>query len=520
MKVLITEIRQESNSFNPLPSGLAHWKKSGWVLEPNEVRYALKGVECAVSGMIEVLEASPQRPEIVFGPAFCAQSGGPAEPEVLDAFWNHLSPAIEANLPLDGVFFSFHGALQTTDLDDAQGEIVRRVRELVQLRCVFAAALDMHGYITEAFAATVDIMCGYHTYPHVDFMETGRRAARLGLAALTSPSAPAMAWSPVPMMVSASAYSTLSGPFRDLSRYAERLVESGELLDFSIFQMQPWLDVSKPNSATVAIASNPEKAERYARDLAERLYGLRHSFAPKLSSIDFIIDRAEEPIASKPVILVDSADSPNAGAPGDSMAVARRLLERGSTARSATVVNDPAAVAQAFEVGVGGAAEFEIGGRVDASAVRINAVGYVRSLHDGEFRQEFVGHGGRVSRIGKSAVVRFGNLDVLICQTIVSPGDPQLYRAFGIEPLMYDLVAVKANTSFRVGYARIAGEIYEADTPGAAAPDLLRLSFRKVTGRIYPWTDDATFKARSRVRRLASNSQNGELPEGRSDERI
>ena len=75
MKVLITEIRQESNSFNPLLSGLAHWKKSGWVLEPNDVRDALTGVECAVGGMIEVLEASPHRPEIVFGPAFCAQSG-------------------------------------------------------------------------------------------------------------------------------------------------------------------------------------------------------------------------------------------------------------------------------------------------------------------------------------------------------------------------------------------------------------------------------------------------------------
>ena len=217
-----------------------------------------------------------------------------------------------------------------TDFDDAQGEIVRRVRGLVQPRCVVAASLDMHGYITEAFAAAVDIMCGYHTYPHVDFVETGRRTARLGLAAITCSSAAVMAWSPVPMMVSASAYNTLSGPFQDLSLYAERLVENGELLDFSIFQMQPWLDVSKPNSAIVAIASDPEKAERYARDLAERLYGLRHAFAPRLSSIDFIIERAEDPTASKPVILVDFADSRNAGAPGDSMAVARRLLERES----------------------------------------------------------------------------------------------------------------------------------------------------------------------------------------------
>ena len=519
MKVLITEIRQESNSFNPLLSGLAHWK-NGWLLEPNEVRETLSGVECAVSGMIEVLEASSHQPEIVFGPAFCAQSGGPAAPEVMEAFLTWLLPAVEANLPLDAVFFSFHGALQTKNFDDAEGEIVRQVRELVGPGCVLAASLDMHGYVTEAFAADVDIMCGYHTYPHVDFAETGRRTARLGLLAMTRRSGPVLAWCPVPMMVSASAYNTLSGPFRDLSLYAQSLIDRGELLDFSIFQMQPWLDVSEPNSATVAIADDPGKAERYANDLAERLYGLRHAFVPKLSSIDSIIDRAEEPAASKPVILVNSADSPNAGAPGDSMAVAERLLERRSTARSAIVVSDPAAVARAFEIGVGGAAEFAIGGHVDVNAVRIRAAGYVRSLHDGEFQQEFVGHGGRISRIGRSAVVRFGKLDVLICQTIVSPGDPQLYRAFGIEPLMYDLVVVKANTSFRVGYAKIAGEIHEADTPGAAGPDLLRLSFRKVTGRIYPWTDDTTFKARAHLGRRASNSPHGELTEGHSDERI
>jgi microcystin degradation protein MlrC len=505
MKVLITEIRQESNSFNPLLSGLAHWK-NGWLLEPNEVRDALKDVECAVGGMIEVFEASSHRPEILFGPAFCAQSGGPADPEVLEAFLRLLLPVVEANLPLDAVFFSFHGALQTTDFDDAEGEIARRVRELVGPGCVLAASLDMHGYITEAFAADVDIMCGYHTYPHVDFAETGRRVARLGLLAITRPPGFVLAWCPVPMMVSASAYNTLSGPFRDLSLYAQSLVDSGELLDFSIFQMQPWLDVSNPNSATVTIADDPGKAERYANGLAERLYGLRHAFVPKLSSVDSIIDRAEEPTSSKPVILVDSADSPNAGAPGDSMAVAKRLLERGSRARSATVVSDPAAVARAFEVGVGGVAEFAIGGDVDVSGVRITATGYVHSLHDGEFQQEFVGHGGRISRIGRSAVVRFGKLDVLICHTIVSPGDPQLYRAFGIEPLMYDLVVVKANTSFRVGYAKIAGEIYEADTPGAAAPDLMRLPFRKLRRRPFPWMDDTAFKARARVARFASTA--------------
>jgi microcystin degradation protein MlrC len=96
--------------------------------------------------------------------------------------------------------------------------------------------------------------------------------------------------------------------------------------------------------------------------------------------------------------------------------------------------------------------------------------------------------------------------------TIVSPGDPQLYRGFGIEPLMYDLVVVKANTSFRVGYGKFAGEIYEADTPGAAAHDLLRLPFRKLSRRLFPWVDHTAFEARVRVGRLTPTITLRELP--------
>jgi hypothetical protein len=39
-------------------------------------------------------------------------------------------------------------------------------------------------------------------------------------------------------------------------------------------------------------------------------------------------------------------------------------------------------------------------------------------LHDGEFRQEFVGHEGRISRIGKSAVATMASLTIQSTQEI------------------------------------------------------------------------------------------------------
>jgi microcystin degradation protein MlrC len=490
-RILLSEFRQESNSLAPATSDLEFWRRTGWVLEPREVRDRLAGGSSALAGMIDVLDHASVSPEVVFGPSMYAQSGGTAEQSVLEHYWSMLRPELERNAPLDGVFLSLHGALQTTEHDDAEAEVLRRIRSVVGEECVIAVSTDLHGYVSAGFAARADIICGYHTYPHVDFRETGARAASLGLETIADPdSASVLAWTPIPMMVSASAYNSLGGPFAELIARANRLVSDGAIRDYSIYQMQPWLDVVRPNSAAIVIADDEETARRYSADLAARLYALRHEFAPVLRSIDEVIDLARDAETPKPVILVDSADSNNAGAPGDSMAVAARLLARTEPPRSATVVSDRAAALRAHELGVGATAEFTIGGQTDPRAPRITATGYVRSLHDGTFRPEGVGSAGAVIDLGRAAVIRFGLLDVLVCDVISGNGDPQLYRAFGIEPTLYDLVVVKANTSFRAGYSAFAGLIVDADTPGAAASAVAGLPFERLTRDIYPWVDE------------------------------
>jgi len=264
------------------------------------------------------------------------------------------------------------------------------------------------------------------------------------------------------------------------------------LLDFSIYQMQPWLDVPSGNSAAVAIAIDPRVAAAQAKDLAARLYAARHGFTTNLHTIDQVIDKAEAPETARPVILVDSADSCNAGAPGDSMAVAARLLARGSTVRAAVVVNDTPAARRAHELGVGSTARFTIGATRDPQAVRVEVDAYVKSLHDGVFTQEGPAGRGLVNRIGRTAVLSVGNLDIVVCEWMAGNGDPQLFRAFGVEPTLYDLVGVKANTSFRAAYTAFAGEICEADTPGAAAPSIEQLAFQRLPKTLYPWTDTDT----------------------------
>jgi microcystin degradation protein MlrC len=304
------------------------------------------------------------------------------------------------------------------------------------------------------------------------------------------------------MMVPAAAYTTGVGPFGDLVSDAHALVADGTLEDFSIYQIQPWLDVERPNSAVVVYSTSPEHAEASAAELATRLYAMRHDLKADLHSVEEIAARAASPESSKPVILVDSADSSNAGAPGDSATVVGVLSSSFPHLRAATIIVDSAAVEAAFAAGVGGTQTFTLGGSIEPRAVPVTVEGRVRSLHDGGFDVEGQGSAGKHIELGRTAVIRVGQVDVLVCHTISGNGDPQLYRAFGIDQKMYDLVVVKANTSFRAGYEPFAGEIYLADTPGAAASDIQTLPFTKSHLHAFPWVDSAEFVPDVVLRRL------------------
>ena len=56
-----------------------------------------------------------------------------------------------------------------------------------------------------------------------------------------------------------------------------------------------------------------------------------------------------------------------------------------------------------------------------------------------------------------------------------------------MEPAEYDLMVVKANTSFRVPYSTISDLIYVADTPGAGASNLKQMQWEKLPKGMYPF---------------------------------
>ena len=266
------------------------------------------------------------------------------------------------------------------------------------------------------------------------------------------------------------------------------MMADGTLLDFSIFPVQPWLDVEELQSCVLTVAEDPEVAKEKALLLAKQLLAIRDDMWPELTPVEDIIAAAEANTSGKPVILADSADSPNGGAVGDSPVTALALQEKGSRLKAAMFIRDTAATAKAFEMGVGATGTFSVGARLTPGMPGpFVAEGTVRFLH------EYDAANGKYPELGRAALIQFGNIFIIVCDNGSSSSNPDYYRHFGIAPEEFDLLVVKANTSFRVPYAPVSDLIYVADTPGAGASNLRKLTFHKLPKGTYPFDLPADF---------------------------
>lgn len=482
-KIFLCEFHQETNTFNPVTAQLDKFQATRYA-QGDEISASLKSKTSAVSGMADAIGAYGA--EVLPAVFLHATSGGRVSESVYDLLCERVKYYMEQYGEFDGICVSLHGATCTETREDACGEFLEILRGYAKDRPI-AASTDLHANITEKMLRNADVICGYQTYPHVDHYQTGYRAADLCMKILAG--APVvMSAVHIPMMVPPSGYTSLEGTFKEVIDTGKEWVDQNLLLDFTVYQVQPWLDIETIASTVITISEKEEVGREMAEVLAQKLFEGREDYWPSLMTIDEVIDKAENSSAKKPVILVDSADSTNGGAVGDSSVVAMRIKERGSKISAAMFVKDPEAVELAFATGVGNTAEFQIGAKFTPGLPGpFIANGRVRSLHDGYFRNEGPAGKGAAHFVGKAATISFGNVDIMVCGSPSSSGDPQLLRHFGIEPSLYDLVVVKANTSFLVPYGKFAGEVCYADTPGVGAPNLHYFKWEHLPKGFYPY---------------------------------
>src|SRR5262249_50595113 len=150
----------------------------------------------------------------------------------------------------------------------------------------------------------------------------------------------------------------------------------------------------------------------------------------------------------------DGADATNSGAPGDSTVLLRELIKRQPIPHGAmTFLVDPDAVIHAEQAGVGGAFDTFVGGTYAPEfSEPLRFRGIVERLFPMQF--ELNGHGGRKMpiRMGRSAVVRSGDVTVVFTEKSGPGSSPLLYEAAGLDPRSCGIVVAKSPAGFRADY--------------------------------------------------------------------
>lgn len=485
-RILIAECKQEVSSFNPVTS---HYEDF-LVARGQDLIRQHHGSRSEVAGALEVFR---NHDGIELIPTYSARSitsGGTLGATDFSRIAGEFLEALRGVPPVDGCYFSLHGAMAAENEEDPEGFLLQEARKILGEEVPIVVSLDLHGILTDRMLQHADAVVVYHTYPHVDFVSTGERAARLLLRIAAGEVQPVTAVVRVPALVRGDELITSSGRIRHVIHAAQEIEASAGGLSAGMFWGNPFTDVPDLRSNAIVVTDNdPERAMADATRLAE-LFWEHHSwmFQP-LTSLEEAVRLTKEETRGT-VILMDAADATSSGASGDSNAALRALIEGGYTGTLLAPVVDPGAVEAAFAAGVGGRVQTTVGGSLDSQRFTpLPVEGQVRMLSDGEFWAE----AGARSYSGRTAVLESGRVTLIVTSRPVTHHDRSLFLAHGQDPKRFDAVVVKSPHCEPHMFADWCARLINVDAPGSTSANLHSLGHTRCERPIFPLDGEVAF---------------------------
>ncbi len=411
------------------------------------------------------------------------------------AGWKRLSGEIleavtAAMSGIDGIYVSLHGAMGADGELDPEGWILREVRRLAGPELPIVISLDLHGILTERMLQQIDGLAIYHTYPHVDFGDTGERAAKLLLCLLANKTRTTIARVVIPALVRGDELITKSGCYGDMLRECQRIQRDGTAMSAGIMIGNPFTDVPELCSQAIVMTDDDAAtASAEAIRLAEMFWPERFRMQGKFISLERAIAQAKT--MRGPVLFTDAADATSSGASGDSNLILKALGEAGYQGKVLAQIVDPVAAAAAHKAGVGAEITVTLGGQFDPVRFPpMQVTAQVKLLSDGKARLETM----RAElHAGPTAVLTYGATTVVVMTCSVSLFDRAMYYSVGINPTEHDLIVVKSpHTEYHM-FDQWVEKNFNIDIPGATSANLPTLGHTICARPMYPLDEGVTF---------------------------
>ena len=484
--IAVGGFQHETNTFAPHKAHYEEFVKAdGWPgLTQGDALYAvMEGRNLPLSGFIDAARQSGHR---LYPMLWCS-----AEPSsyvtndaferVADLFCQYL----QSFDGLDAVYLDLHGAMVVEDFEDGEGELLRRVREIIGPDMPLIISLDLHANVTKAMVEQATAISIFRTYPHLDMAETGSRAGELMNAALNGNHIFG-GMRKIPFLFPLTSQGTDFEPCKSIYATVSNVAANQPgLLNAEFATGFPPADIAECGAAIVAYGTQQDTVDKILDALYQQVMDSEPLFVNELLLADEAVQRALENSGAKPVVLADAQDNPGAGGTSDTTGLLEALVRNGARHAVLGVMFDPEVAAHAHEAGVGAQIEVSLGAKSGfVGVLPYNGRFEVETLGDGEF--DFTGdmYGGSRAKLGPMALLRVldpaCDVRVIVGTERVQCLDLAIFRHLGVEPTEQSILVVKSSVHFRADFDPIASETLVVAAPGAHPCQLVDLPYRSL----------------------------------------
>ena len=491
--VFIAGFQHETNTFAP---SLADWEAFNRgdafpaYIRGEAMQTQFTGVNIPVGGFIDAAKRHGWQlwPSVWAGASPSSYVTRDAFERIATDLLQDLKQALSQGI--DAVYLDLHGAAVAEHADDAEGELLARVRALIGENMPLVASLDLHANVTKRMLGTADALVAYRTYPHIDMAETGERAAELLQRRLRLGRREALTVHRLPYLISLNAQSTWLQPAKDIYAAIDDIDKAHHsVLSFCMGFAAADFEECAPVLWAYAVEAHQAQAA------ADALHQL--AAPPAQWRIDFL--EAREAVAqalalaaqhTRPVLIADTQDNPGAGGDSNTTGMLHALLQQGAGQRfpgavALGLMYHPEVAAKAYAAGVGALIDVVLGVSVTTysgmSDAPLSARARVVAISDGRCVLKGPMMRGMTSQLGQSACLEIEGVLVAVVSGKAQLFDREMLRILGITPEAMKLIVLKSSNHFRADFEPIASKVLVAKAIGPMAADPGDLPWRKLS---------------------------------------
>jgi microcystin degradation protein MlrC len=479
-RIAVGGFLHETNTFAPTKASYADFLHGGgWpAMAQGADVLRVRNINVGLAGFVEAAEANGW--ELVPTIACAASPSAHVTTDAYERVAEILIDGVKAAGAIDAIYLDLHGAMVAEHLDDGEGEILARVRNVIGKELPLVVSLDLHANVTPQMVEHADALIAYRTYPHVDMAATGRAAAKHLALLLQSGGKFAKAFRQLPFLIPISWQCTNDEPCKSI--YAKLAALQSEAVPMLSFAPGfPAADFPDCGPSVFAYGRTQADADAAADNIAALVIGHENDFDGRIFSPDEGVRYAMELAkhASKPIVIADTQDNPGAGGDSDTTGMLRALVRNNASKAAVGVIYDPESAKIAHAAGEGATVTLALGGKSGIPGdAPYKETFVVEKLSDGKFIAPGPYYGGRKMKMGPSACLRIGDVRVVVSSHKAQLADQAMYRYVGIEPTEQSILVNKSSVHFRADFEPIAEKLIICAAPGAMPADTASL----------PWT--------------------------------